>query len=323
MFYYWRNQQIPDEIRELPDDFSETELITGLEAAGYSIEDLELIIITHGHPDHYLLGNEIVQRCNARVSAHVLDTDQICNPWTISKKVFEGRSRYEAMGMPLPVFSAQDYHKKAVPEFSNMSLKVDSPISMDGFLSLDGIRSQYISVKHSPGHSPGAICLIIDSQEEQRIIICGDVLLYPITPHPDDLVTYLRTLDELKRTENIVLSLPAHGKNIRDHYRRVNSLQNHHRNRLEFTYNSCNEPKSPWEIASMPRYFDVFVDPNKFNPMAGNEAFIHMRLLEMAKGLYRSKGDGNVHYFQNTKESFDDVYQRVLKIINDRGTTAL
>jgi glyoxylase-like metal-dependent hydrolase (beta-lactamase superfamily II) len=324
IFYYWRNQQIPDEIKDLPDDFSETELITGLETAGYSIEDLELIIITHGHPDHYLLGNKIVQRSNARVSAHVLDTDQICNPWTISKKVFEGRPRYEAMGMPLPASSAQDYHKKAVLDFSNMSLKVDCPISMDGLLSLDGIQSQYISVKHSPGHSPGAICLIIGSQEEEhKILICGDVLLYPITPHPDDLVTYLRTLDELKQIENIALSLPAHGKNIRDHYRRVNSLQNHHRNRLEFTYNSCYEPKSPWEIASMPRYFDVFVDPNKFNPMAGNETFVHMRLLEMAKGLYRPKVDGSVHYFQNTGESFEDVYRRVLAIINDRDTTAL
>jgi hypothetical protein len=57
--------------------------------------------------------------------------------------------------------------------------------------------------------------------------------------------------------------------------------------------------------------------------MAGNEAFIHMRLLEMAGGLYRSNIDGTVHYFRNTGERFDDVYGRVLEIIDDRMATTL
>ncbi|MEW6614107.1 MAG: MBL fold metallo-hydrolase [Thermodesulfobacteriota bacterium] len=324
IFYYWRNQPIPKKVKDLPDDHSEDELVTGLKAAGYSLKDIEFIIITHGHPDHYLMGNSIVEKSRARVSSHVMDTDRICNPWAISRSVFEGRPRYKAFGMPLPKSSVYEYHKEAVKESFSLSLKVDHPVAMDGFLSLNGLQSNFIRVNHSPGHSPGSICLRIGSEEEEEnILICGDVLLYPITPHPNDLVTYLRTLDNLKQMRKITLSLPAHGRNIRDFYGRIDFLKKHHRCRLEFTYNACQKPKTPWEIASMPRYFDVFVDPAKFNPMAGNEAFVHIRLLEMAKGVYRSSMDGAVHYFKNTGEKFDHVYRRILEIIDDRNSTIL
>jgi len=118
IFYYWRNQPIPQKVKDLPDDYSETELITGLKAAGYSLKDIEFIIITHGHPDHYLLGNTIVEKSRARVSSHVMDTDRICNPWAISKSVFEGRPRYEAFGMPLPKSSSPPFLRQRTPLFS-------------------------------------------------------------------------------------------------------------------------------------------------------------------------------------------------------------
>jgi len=324
IFYYWRNQKIPPEIENLPDDFSETQLIAGLKEAGYSLEDIDQIIITHGHPDHYLLGNTIVKKGKIKVSAHVMDTDRICNPWAISIRVFQGRPRYSAMGIPLPESTAQDYHNEAAQESCHLSLQVDCPISGDGFLSIDGIQSDFIRVKHSPGHSPGSICLIIGAEEDdKKVMICGDVLLYPITPHPDDLVEYLRTLNDFEQLDGITLSLPAHGKNIRDFYGRIDFLKRHHRNRLELSYKVCREPKSPWQIASMPRYFDIFVDPNKFNPMAGNEAFTHLRLLEMVQGIYRSGIDGVVHYFRNTGEDFDQVYGRIMEIVKDRRSTVL
>ncbi|MFH2013297.1 MAG: MBL fold metallo-hydrolase [Pseudomonadota bacterium] len=324
IFYYWRKQPIPKKVKVLPDDYSETELITGLKEAGYSLKDIEFIIITHGHVDHYLLGNTIVKKNGAGVSSHILDTDRICNPWGISRGVIEDRPRYKAFGIPIPKYSAYEYHEEVVREPFDMYLRVDYPITIDGFLSLNGFHSNFIKVKHSPGHSPGSICLIVGSEEdEEKTLISGDVLLYPITPHPNDLVTYLRSLDDLKQLENITLTLPAHDKNIRDFYGRIDFLKEHHRRRLELTYKACRKPTTPWEIASMPRYFDVFVDPAKYNPLAGNEAFAHIKLLEMAKGLYRSKIDGGVYYFKNSGEEFDTVYRRILDIIDDRSSTIL
>lgn len=324
LFYYWRKQEMPPEVEALPDDYSETELKAGLRAVGYSLEDIEHIVITHGHPDHYLMGKTVVEKNEVTVSAHVLDTDRICNPWSISKGIFEGRPRYSAMGMPVPEYSAQEYHERADVESLNLSLNVDFPISRDGPLPFVEPRNNFVTVKHFPGHSPGSICLILGSEDdEEKTLICGDTLLYPITPHPNDLVAYLRTLDDMAQLKNITLSLPAHGKNIRNLYQRIDFLKKHHRSRLEFTYRACRKPRNPWEIASMPRYFDTYVPPDRFNPMAGNEAFVHMRLLELAKGIYRSKVEGMVHYFQNTGERFDDVYGRVVEIIKDRTSTDL
>jgi hypothetical protein len=73
----------------------------------------------------------------------------------------------------------------------------------------------------------------------------------------------------------------------------------------------------------MRSYFDVFVDPAKFNPLAGQEAFVHVELLQLAGGLHRSHVDGIVHYFRNSGERFEDVYARVQSIIDDENTTML
>jgi glyoxylase-like metal-dependent hydrolase (beta-lactamase superfamily II) len=298
LLYSWRAQPIPPAEEKLPDDYSETELITGLKAAGYSLKDIELIILTHGHPDHFLMGQTIVAESGAKVSAHILDTDTIGNPWWLLRRVYDLRPRLSAMGMPPPALTLYEFYKQVALESSNLAFKVDYPIILDGPLLFDGYRSDLIQVKHTPGHSPGAICLIIGKEEDEKAMICGDVILYPITPHPDDLVAYLRTLNDIEKLENIALSLPGHGDNIRNLTGRVRFLKKHHHHRLHLTYKACNTPKCPWDIASMPQYFDTFVDPEKFNPLAGNEAFIHMRLLEMANGLFRksysyeTSGDG-------------------------------
>ncbi len=73
----------------------------------------------------------------------------------------------------------------------------------------------------------------------------------------------------------------------------------------------------------MRSYFDVFVDPAKFNPLAGQEAFVHVELLQLAEGLQRSHADGFVHYFKNSGEKFEDVYDRVQYILDDENSTTL
>ena len=85
VFYYLRDQRIPPKVRDLPDRHSEFELQDGLKAAGYSLRDIELLVILHGHPDHFLLGRWIVERSGAKVLCHLFDTDKICNPWGLMK----------------------------------------------------------------------------------------------------------------------------------------------------------------------------------------------------------------------------------------------
>jgi glyoxylase-like metal-dependent hydrolase (beta-lactamase superfamily II) len=325
-FYYWRNQPIPEEVERLPSDLSERELHEGLELAGRSVSDIDQIVITHGHPDHFLMTNSIVSRGILSVAAHVLDTPQMCNPWGMLHAWLSRQEQMAATGMP-SAWSAKESVKERLYASLDMdsmgvTVEVDSPVFQDGPLKRKGSAVPGIDVKHLPGHSPGSIGLVVGSRDE-RVIVCGDVLLNPITPHPDDLLVYLRTLDELEAREDIRVGFPAHGHLIRNVRSRVAFLREHHIKRLKLTYEACVEPRSVWGIATMRRYFDTFVDPDKFNFLAGLEALVHMELLNMVDGIRREYIDNGVSYFKNSGEPFEDVCDRIMAVVRNKGTSAL
>jgi glyoxylase-like metal-dependent hydrolase (beta-lactamase superfamily II) len=323
MFYHWRNQRIPADIEALADDHSERELLSAIELTGHDIADIDFIVLTHGHPDHYLLGNKIVEMSGAKVAVHVSDSDYVSNPYGMIKFWVERRPTLMAMGMPMP---KQGGSSKATvsPENTDMSIRIDCPIAFDGRLHLNGFEKNQICIRRFGGHSPGGIAILLyDDKGKNAIMLCGDTLLYPITPHPDDLVEYLRTLKAMKKLGEVVLTLPAHGMAMSNLQKRLDFLERHHKDRLRFTYNACKRPRSIWEIATMKGYFDVYVDPSKFNPLAGQEAFVHVELLQLAGGLHLSHIDGFVHYFENSGEKFEDVYARVQDILNNENSTLL
>ncbi|MDI6777124.1 MAG: MBL fold metallo-hydrolase [Syntrophales bacterium] len=322
-FYFWQNQPIPDHIEALSDDYSEQELLSAINLTGHDVRDIGFIVLTHGHFDHYLLGRKLVKMSGAKVAAHVLDSGLITNKWSLMKVWIERRPLYRAMGMPLPENRINSRNRPTMEDV-DLSLGVDYPIISDGPLRIGDFKSDAISVCHSAGHSPGGISLLVQNEEGTGVLmLCGDTLLYPITPHPDDLVAYLRALKKIKSLENIALVLPAHGKAIAKLRERLAFLEMHHKRRLQLTYEACKEPRSIWQIATIPHYFDVPVDPAKFNPLAGQEAMVHVELLQLAGGLRTSRVDGTVHYFQNSGEAFADIYNRILNIIDDENTTVL
>jgi glyoxylase-like metal-dependent hydrolase (beta-lactamase superfamily II) len=323
MFYYWRNQRIPDDVEALADDHSEQELFSALKLTGHDVKDIDFIVLTHGHPDHYLLGSKLVEMSGAKVAVHVSDSDQVSNPYGMIKFWVERRAALMAMGMPMPT---QGGRSKATvsPERTDMSIRIDLPIAFDGRLNLDGFEKDEICVRHFAGHSPGGISILLyDDTGKEALMLCGDTLLNPITPHPDDLVAYLRTLKAMKKLKEVQLTLPAHGNAMSNLPGRLDFLERHHEDRLQFTYSAFKRPRSVWQLATMKGYFDVFVDPEKFNPLAGQEAFVHVELLEMVGGLRRSHIDGFVHYFENSGEKFEDVYGRVQELLDDENTTTL
>lgn len=328
MFLYdWRNQPMPQEIADLPPDYSEREFNEGMQTAGYSVSDLDLLVISHGHLDHFLMARSILDRCNARVAAHILDTPRICNPWDILHMWLSRQKQMVSTGMP-PVMTpealmGEHFLQRLDLESLGLSIRVDAPIFRDGPLTVGGQTMEGIEVVHLPGHSPGSVGLILGEDTELKILICGDVLLNPITPHPDDLLVYLQTVDELSKREDIVLVLPAHGRAIRNLKARCKFLRDHHRRRLELTYEACKFPRCVWDLATMPDYFDTYVDPTQFNFLAGLETLLHMEILNMVGGLHRTHIKDEIHYFQNCGEPFEHVYERVTALVADKGSRAL
>lgn len=326
-FYNWRNQPMPPEIESLPPDYSEQELIGGIKLAGYSVADIDLLTISHGHPDHFLLGKAILNRSKARVAAHILDTPAICNPWSILSMWVSRQQQMVATGMPQPQvpkhLQTQDQMGGFDMDALGLTFKVDTPFLHNGPLTINGTPLADVQVLHLPGHSPGSVGLLVGETDGEKVLICGDVLLSPITPHPDDLLTYLQTLEELADYEDVELVLPAHGQAVRDLKTRVMFLKAHHRRRLELTYDACRIPRSVWDIASMPDYFDTYVDPGKFNFLAGLEALVHMEVLNMVGGLRRTHIRDAVHYFQNDGLPFEEIYGRITELVKSQGSRTL
>jgi glyoxylase-like metal-dependent hydrolase (beta-lactamase superfamily II) len=322
-FYTWRGQAIPPDVANLPGDLGEQQFLEGLRLARVSIKDIDLLVISHGHPDHFLMGRYILEQVRPRIVAHFMDTEEICNPWGMLRHWISRRQHMRAIGVPPPKNTREALVRAVNTRSLDFSLTVDSPVFWDGPLEVDGSQHTGIQVKHLPGHSPGSIGLILGHEGEERVLLCGDVLLYPITPHPNQLLEYLRTLEELKRLDRISLVLPAHGTAIRNLKARVAFLQQHHRRRLRLTFEACRDPRTVWEIATMQNYFSVFVDPVQFNPLASTEALAHIEILRMAEGIYRSHIREGVHYFQNSGEAFDDVYGRVMDLVGDGRVTTV
>ncbi|MBI5252119.1 MAG: MBL fold metallo-hydrolase [Desulfomonile tiedjei] len=326
-FYQWRNQAIPKEVEDLAPDHSERELIEGMDLIGRSLSDINQLVISHGHPDHFLMAHSILERTSASVSAHILESPQICNPWGILNMWISRQRQMFATGMPAPWSGSQSVREHLYRGLDldslGLSIKVDSPIFGDGPLKVGGMEINGVQVRHLPGHSPGSVGLIVGHEGGEKALICGDVLLNPITPHPDDLLVYLQTLEQLAAYEDIQLVLPAHGRKIVDLKARVGALSEHHRNRLRLTYEICSESRSVWDVATTKGYFDTYVNPAKFNFLAGMEALVHMELLSMVDGLERCHTRDGVHYFISCAKDFDEIYGRIRDLVTDNKYSAI
>jgi glyoxylase-like metal-dependent hydrolase (beta-lactamase superfamily II) len=102
-------------------------------------EDIDTIVLTHCHFDHTAYTREIAYLCSASVSIHPLD----------------------APGLMQEELSLSLHFGSRPPGIS------------PGRLLSDGDRIGPLTVLHTPGHTPGSICLFL---EEERALISGDTV---------------------------------------------------------------------------------------------------------------------------------------------------
>ena len=108
------------------------------------IEDLELdikfIVLTHGHIDHISALKEVKEATGAEVAIHADDAERL-----------QGKSPSIMFGLPHPAPPSPDR-------------------LLNGGDSID-IGDLHFLVLHTPGHSPGGICLL-----GHGVLFCGDTL---------------------------------------------------------------------------------------------------------------------------------------------------
>jgi glyoxylase-like metal-dependent hydrolase (beta-lactamase superfamily II) len=202
-----------------------TALEAGLVSAGVSTRDIELIVLTHQHPDHVGNAGEIARRSGARVAAF----GPLIGDFADLAVSLERQRAYMSILMARHGMSGQELETLARRQGTEIEFTapVDIGIGLsDGDLLDAGDRT--FRVLHRPGHSPSDLVFF---DEADGLLITGDHLLPAISSNPlaslppgavdaeeaaregarsRPLIDYLESL-RLTRELDVLCALPGHG----------------------------------------------------------------------------------------------------------------
>jgi glyoxylase-like metal-dependent hydrolase (beta-lactamase superfamily II) len=232
------------------------ELQAQLAAHGHSIDDLELVILTHQHIDHLGLVEIIVDHSDAEVAALDLAAERLANFGEDAER--EDEFAVELMlrnGIPSEVAFALQSVSRSFRGWGSRA-QVTRQLA-DG--EEIGFRDRTLQTLHRPGHSPSDT---VFWDEQRQILIAADHLIAHISSNPlitrpldgsaertQALVTYIASLRKTREMPaEIVLS--GHGEPIVDHVALIDDRLAKHERRKEKIYGLIEEkPRSGYEIA--------------------------------------------------------------------------
>lgn len=149
-------------------------LSRGFDAAGVAFDELDGIIVTHYHFDHWEGADDLAALTGAWLALPRAEWQWASACSTQDFALAEGRARLVRQGAPNDVADRlarlEDYAWVASHRTPDLLLADNDTVP-----GADAIR-----VMHSPGHSPGHICLL---DEENGLFFSGDHVLPGITPH--------------------------------------------------------------------------------------------------------------------------------------------
>lgn len=216
--------------------------------------DVDVILVSHGHYDHFGDAPWWKQTAHAPLWIHELDARVV--------ERFEERTVLTGRDMAVWLAGAgcSDESVRHLVEMYLESKDVYASVSVDRRLrhglklfpnAREGAKAR-AHVVHTPGHCPGHLCLRVD-----EALLVADQVLAPITPHlspqalhPENgLARYLAGLARLVREEGVGVVLPAHYDPIVDLSARVKEIVEDHVEKLRATLDVCRHGATTLEVA--------------------------------------------------------------------------
>jgi glyoxylase-like metal-dependent hydrolase (beta-lactamase superfamily II) len=239
------------------------ELEQALAARGHAVEDLELLVVTHQHMDHFGLASILARRSGAEVAA----LDGLA-PFLASygeQTDLDDRFAEQTMlrhGIPPEIVTALRAVSAGFRAWGSQ-VEVSRPLADGSQLKL---RDRTLRVLHRPGHSPSDTVFL---DESRSMLLAADHLIAhissnpllarplgaaagyesPPAPRPQALITYMASLEQT-RAMDLSLVLPGHGRPITDHAKLIDERFRLHRRRAERIHRLiASQPRTAHEIA--------------------------------------------------------------------------
>jgi hydroxyacylglutathione hydrolase len=169
---------------------AEKDISIVLQKLDKNLSNVEIIILTHSHPDHIGAASLIQHQSKAHVWAHPNE-----------RKWIEDVERQQ--------------QERPVPGFAKM---VAGHVSLDRLLTdgdvLSFAEDLTFRVLHTPGHSAGSICLL---SEENGILFSGDLVPQPNSmPIYEDVVALANSLVRIAGIKNLTALYSSWGDPLYD-----------------------------------------------------------------------------------------------------------
>jgi len=232
------------------------ELTRGLEGLGHSLEDIELVILTHQHIDHLGLVGLVASRSGADVAAidHAVPIVEHFSEQMAADDAFAGEVMLRH-GIPRDIVGALKQVSRAFRAWGAPA-KI-TRVLHDG--DEIGFRDRTLKIHWRPGHSPTDT--VFEDADRKQLIAADHLLAHissnPLITRPRDetsdrpqaLVTYLESMAKT-RAMDVELVLTGHGQPVTDHRALIDSRFAMHRRRADKLHGLIAErPRTAYELA--------------------------------------------------------------------------
>jgi glyoxylase-like metal-dependent hydrolase (beta-lactamase superfamily II) len=187
-----------------------------LAQSGFGVEDIELVVCTHSHSDHYGLAASICEETGCELWMHP-GWEHIRQQVDDPDAALQARLEVGRMsGVPLAALDRYRQERAAKPEELVDGIRAPDRELVPGVEVETDIGTW--QVYETPGHAPSHVCL---HQPERKLMLSGDHLLgravlffdYGHTPDPyGEFIASLAVVEPL----DVDLCLPGHGKPFRE-----------------------------------------------------------------------------------------------------------
>lgn len=263
------------------------------ETLGISGADIEKIVITHVHPDHFGLAGWLYQLAKdagreIKIYTSPREDQQMQDIWLGERLDFNVWLQHN--GMPSSMTRDVDASMGDTYEMTLPHPPVFQHIEAGQAVQL-GARE--FMPYHAPGHSDGQL---VFHDESDKLMLSGDHVLMKITPNiglwektdPDPLGQFMDSLQSLRHLD-VRLALPGHRRVIEDWSGRIGELLHHHEHRLDQVVDAMESGEhTPYTVCN--RIFET----ERFSPhewrFAMAETLAHLEYLRV-EGKIKQDGD--------------------------------